>query len=125
MKDQAQFHPLKYLSALIPSILEKGGKMYENTTALKVEDNDQTTVLLENGHQISCNSVIVASHFPFSDELGLYFARMHAERSYVLAIKAEKDYPNGMYYCADTPSRSLRLHGNEWRETYFSWWRQS
>lgn len=108
MKDQAQFHPLKYLTALIPPILEKGGVMYEKTTALKIEDNEQTIILLENGSRLSCNSVIVASHFPFSDELGLYFARMHVERSYVLAIKAEKDFPNGMYYSADTPSRSLR-----------------
>ncbi len=108
MKDQAQFHPLKYLTALIPPILEKGGVIYEKTTALKVEDNEETTILLENGYRISCNSVIVASHFPFNDELGLYFARMHAERSYVIAIKAEKDYPNGMYYSADTPTRSLR-----------------
>jgi glycine/D-amino acid oxidase-like deaminating enzyme/nitrite reductase/ring-hydroxylating ferredoxin subunit len=108
MKDQAQFHPLKYLTALIPSILENGGKIYEKTTALKIEDNEQTTIVLENGRRLSCNSVIVASHFPFSDEIGLYFARMHAERSYILAIKAEKDYPSGMYYSADSPTRSLR-----------------
>ena len=108
MKGQAQFHPLKYLSALIPSILESGGKIYENTTALKIEDDLQPTILLENGHRLVCKSVIVASHFPFSDEIGLYFARMHVERSYVLAIKSEKDYPGGMYYSADTPTRSLR-----------------
>ena len=108
MKNQAQFHPLKYLSALIPLILENGGKLYENTTALKIEDHEQSTILLENGHRLACKSVIVASHFPFSDEIGLYFARMHAERSYILAIKAEKDYPNGMYYSVDTPPRSLR-----------------
>ena len=96
MKGQAQFHPLKYLSALIPSILENGGKIYENTTALKIEDDMQPTILLENGHRLVCKSVIVASHFPFSDEMGLYFARMHVERSYVLAIKSEKDYPSGI-----------------------------
>lgn len=108
MKDQAQFHPLKYVTALIPAILEKGGTIYEETTALKIKDDRQPTIILENGHQLSCQTVIVASHFPFSDELGLYFARMHAERSYVLAIKAEKDYPTGMYYSADQPTRSLR-----------------
>lgn len=108
MKDQAQFHPLKYLTALLHSILENGGKIYEQTTALKVKEHEQVTIVLENGHLLSCNAVIVASHFPFSDELGLYFARMHVERSYILAIKAEKDYPNGIYYSADTPTRSLR-----------------
>lgn len=109
MKDQAQFHPLKYLTALIPSILENGGTIYEKTTAMKIKDGGQPTIILENGHQLSCNTVIVATHFPFNDEQGLYFARMHPERSYVLAIKAENEYPNGMYYSADSPTRSLRF----------------
>lgn len=108
MKEQAQFHPLKYLTALIQPIIDNGGEIYEKTTALKIEDNERPTIILENKHRLSCNTVIVASHFPFNDEQGLYFARMHPERSYVLAIKAEKDFPNGMYYSADKPTRSLR-----------------
>ncbi|MGG0285761.1 FAD-dependent oxidoreductase [Peribacillus butanolivorans] len=108
MKDQAQFHPLKYLTALIPPILEAGGNIYERTTAMKIEDGKPPTVKTETGHTIKSNHIIVASHFPFNDEMGLYFARTHIKRSYVLGIKTEQEYPGGMYFCADNPTRSLR-----------------
>jgi glycine/D-amino acid oxidase-like deaminating enzyme/nitrite reductase/ring-hydroxylating ferredoxin subunit len=108
MKKQAQFHPLKYLTALIPHISEAGGKIFEHTTAMKIEDGDSPKILTRDGHTISSKYIISASHFPFNDEMGLYFARMHAERSYVLAIKTEKEYPGGMYISADSPTRSLR-----------------
>jgi len=108
MKDQAQFHPLKYLTELIPSILENGGTLYEQTTAMKIVEDEKLTILLRNGHKLSANKIIVASHFPFNDETGLYFARVHVERSYILGIKLEEDFPNGMYYSADSPARSLR-----------------
>ncbi|MET3317952.1 UNVERIFIED_ORG: glycine/D-amino acid oxidase-like deaminating enzyme/nitrite reductase/ring-hydroxylating ferredoxin subunit [Peribacillus simplex] len=108
MKDQAQFHPLKYLTALIPPILEAGGNIYERTTAMKIEDDNPPTVITETGHTIKSNHIIVASHFPFNDEMGLYFARTHIKRSYVLGIKTEQEYPGGMYYSADNPTRSLR-----------------
>ncbi|MGE6377312.1 FAD-dependent oxidoreductase [Peribacillus muralis] len=108
MKDQAQFHPLKYLTALISTIQEAGGTIHEYTTAMKIEDGDPPTVLTDTGHSIKSKQVIVASHFPFNDETGLYFARVHVKRSYVLAIRTEREYPGGMYYCADSPSRSLR-----------------
>ncbi|MDQ0218619.1 FAD-dependent oxidoreductase [Peribacillus cavernae] len=108
MKEQAQFHPLKYLTALLPHITKAGVKLFEHTTAMKIEDGDSPKILTRDGHTISCNYVISASHFPFNDEMGLYFARMHADRSYVLGIKAEKEYPGGMYISADSPTRSLR-----------------
>lgn len=108
MKHQAQFHPLKYLTALIPQITNANGKIFEHTTAMKIEDGDRPKVVTRDGQTISCNYVISASHFPFNDEMGFYFARMHAERSYVLGIKAENEYPGGMYISAESPTRSLR-----------------
>jgi Rieske Fe-S protein len=33
---------------------------------------------------------------------------MHADRSYILAVKTDQDYPGGMYYNVDPPNRSLR-----------------
>lgn len=114
MKGQAQFHPLKYLKELIPSIQNAGGEIYERTTAMKIdEDNSGLKVQLENGHQIKSKQIIVASHYPFNDEMGLYFARMHVSRSYVLGIKVKQEYPGGMYYSADSPSRSLRYTVDE------------
>lgn len=109
MKNQSQFHPLKYLTALIPTLIDAGIKIYEHTTAAKVEDEGSKHVIhTTSGQTITCKYVLTASHYPFNDEIGLYFTRMHPERSYVLGIKTDEDYPGGMYLSAESPSRSLR-----------------
>ncbi|MFO1442578.1 FAD-dependent oxidoreductase [Bacillus sp. Bva_UNVM-123] len=109
MKNQAQFHPLKYLRQLLDRFTEAGGMVYEHTTATDIGEGDHPVVITRDGHRVNCKHVIVASHFPFVDMMGFYFARMYASRSYVLGVKTEKDFPGGMYYSADMPTRSLRF----------------
>jgi glycine/D-amino acid oxidase-like deaminating enzyme/nitrite reductase/ring-hydroxylating ferredoxin subunit len=109
MKDQAQFHPLKYLSHLLKEAKKAGAHIFEETTAVNVEQDSQGThVLTRNGLRVTCRRVLACSHFPFYEGTGLYFSRMHADRSYILGVKAKKDYPGGMYYNVDPPNRSLR-----------------
>ncbi|RFU69137.1 FAD-dependent oxidoreductase [Peribacillus saganii] len=116
MRNQGQFHPLKYLTSLIPVITGAGGKIFEDTTAIDIEEGDHPRVLTRDGHAISSNTVIVGSHYPFYDGKGLYFTRLHPDRSYVIAVNTEKDYPGGMYINAEQPTRSLRctsVNGSE------------
>jgi glycine/D-amino acid oxidase-like deaminating enzyme/nitrite reductase/ring-hydroxylating ferredoxin subunit len=109
MRNQAQFHPLKYLKVLLEDAVKAGCTVFENTTATDIEDDDlQPKVVTKAGHRVTCNQVIIASHFPFYDLPGLYFARMYADRSYAIGIKTDKEYPGGMYISADSPTRSIR-----------------
>jgi nitrite reductase/ring-hydroxylating ferredoxin subunit len=57
---------------------------------------------------VSSNQIIVRTHYPINDVDGLYFSRLHVERSYALAAKVKGDIPDGMYLSADQPTRSLR-----------------
>lgn len=112
MSSQAQFHPTKYLSHLVKEINKANQvQLFEHTTAIDIEDvdSDKPVVITRDGKKISCNFVLIASHFPFYDKPGLYFARMYQERSYVLGVKANIDYPGGMYISADSPTRSIRF----------------
>ena len=116
MKNQAQFHPTKYLVHLLQLIKEKGGLIFENTTAVNIETGEQPVVLTREGPRITSNHVLACSHFPFYEGAGLYSTRMYADRSYILAVKAKKKFPGGMYLGADQPSRSLRsvtINGEE------------
>ncbi|WP_018923494.1 FAD-dependent oxidoreductase [Salsuginibacillus kocurii] len=113
MEKQAQFHPLRYLNYLVDQIVEMGGKIYEETTAKDIESGDSPSVVTEDNNQVTGEYVIVASHFPFEDERGFYFARMKPEQSYVLAIQAEEKFPPGMYISAEDPKRSLRATPSE------------
>ncbi|WP_404451846.1 FAD-dependent oxidoreductase [Virgibacillus necropolis] len=116
MRNQAQFHPLKYLSHLVQNISEKDGLIFENTTAVNVEAKKQPVVLTRDGNRVTADHVLACSHFPFYEGLGLYSTRMYADRSYVLAAKTKKSFPGGIFISADKPTRSLRsvtINGEE------------
>lgn len=109
MKNQAQFHPLKYLMRLVEFIKDNGGLIFEGTTAVNIDKNgSETTVLTRNGHRVTGKHILSCSHFPFYEGTGFYFTRMYAERSYILAVKTKDKYPGGTYLSVDKPTRSLR-----------------
>lgn len=100
-ENQANFHPLKFLRALADSL-----EIYENTRVLQVEEDILTT---QRG-KIQAKHVIFACHYPFVNFPGLYFARMHQERSYVLALEHTTAL-QGMYYGIDPDGYSFRPAG--------------
>ena len=53
--------------------------------------------------------MIVATHMPMLDR-GLYFARVHPERSYVLAARIRGKLPAAMYLSTEKPAHSIRAH---------------
>lgn len=107
MKRQARFHPVPYAAFLASEIVRMGGEVYEETTADKFHEGEPAKLTTKDGCTVTCQAVASCSHFPFFDN-GLYFARLHAETSYVIAVKSPYDYPGGMYISADEPKRSVR-----------------
>ncbi|KKO54694.1 FAD-dependent oxidoreductase [Paenibacillus sp. DMB20] len=110
MPNQYRFHPLAYLKRMVEEFLKMGGRIYENTTiGGEAKTEGPITIKTRRGnHSITCQFAVSASHFPFHDGRAMYFARLHVERSYAVAIKPETDYPGGMYLSVDQPTRSLR-----------------
>ncbi|GLX70445.1 (2Fe-2S)-binding protein [Paenibacillus glycanilyticus] len=108
MDGQAQFHPLQYLWKLAREFVKNGGQIYEHTTAVDVEFVDTPKVMTLGGHRVNAKYVVSCTHFPFYDGEGFYFARMHADRSYVLGLQTHDEYPGGMYLSAEDPKRSIR-----------------
>ncbi|KIL49607.1 FAD-dependent oxidoreductase [Jeotgalibacillus soli] len=109
MENQGQFHPVKYLKAMMGRITAMGGKIHENTKAIDIHEGTNIQVTLEKGHVLTCQHVIVASHFPFYDGLGLYFAKMKPERSYLIAGPWQGNNTGGMYISIGQPVRSIRF----------------
>jgi glycine/D-amino acid oxidase-like deaminating enzyme/nitrite reductase/ring-hydroxylating ferredoxin subunit len=106
LPDQAEFHPVKYLVGVAAAARELGAEVFEGSRAMKVKDGDRPAVTLENGRVVRARHVVVATHFPFLDRGG-FFARMHAERSYAIALAIEGPVPQGMYISV-SGSHSLR-----------------
>ncbi len=106
---QAQFHPRKYLLALAEEIEGDGSHIFENTRAVDLKEGQHCTVITENGKKITARQVVIASHFPFFDGKGMYFARIYPTRSYAIGARIKEHFPGGMYINAETPARSLRF----------------
>src|SRR5699024_11607209 len=85
MRDQAQFHPVKYFTPLIEKIKEMDRLIFENTTAVNIKEDQNPKVLTNKNYQVTAKYVLSCTHFPFYEGLGLYSTRMYADRSYVIA----------------------------------------
>ncbi len=105
---QAEFHPRRFLLALAELIPGEGSHVFEATRATGVSEGRPCRVET-TGPPLTAGQIVVATHFPFLDR-GLYFARMHPERSYALGIRIRGPAPQGMYISADQPTRSIRSH---------------
>lgn len=105
---QAQFHPRRYVLALAERVEGEGSFIFEQTRAVGIDEGSPKVIYTKQGHRISADHVVVASHFPFHDGLGLYFARMYPDRSYILAVRTEDKLAPGMYVTVESPGRSLR-----------------
>lgn len=110
MRDQAQFHPVKYLNSLTKLCVENGVKFYENTTVVDIDkdENNSPVVKTYEGNKIKSDFVVVASHFPVKNLKKLYFAKLQQSRSYVVASQIKDQYPGGMYINVEQPTRSIR-----------------
>lgn len=99
---QAQFHPLKFFTALSASL-----PIYENTRVREIKGDTAVT----DGGKISAKAIIVATHFPFLNRHGLYFLKMYQYRSYILALTGAT-LPDGMYVDEEEGGLSLRMLGD-------------
>ena len=102
-EEQAQFHPLKFLSAIAPGL-----PVFENT---RVRELAPGIAVTENG-RIKAEKIIVATHFPFLNKHGGYFLKLYQHRSYVLALENAPE-AEGMYVDESDTGLSFRSVGKQ------------
>lgn len=82
---QAQFHPLKYLYALLKRIVEQGSKVYAHTHAEEIKEG----LVTANGFSIKANNIVVATNTPINNLFTIH-TKQHAYRTYVIAALVPK-----------------------------------
>ena len=99
---QAQFHPLRFLSAIVRDL-----PVCEHT---KVTELMPGAAVTPHG-TVRAQKIVVCTHFPILNKHGFYFLKMYQHRSYVLALQ---DAPplSAMYIDEDSRGLSLR----PWRD---------
>ena len=100
--DQAQFHPLKFISAV-----SEGLHIYEHTAVRELAGTEAFT---DHG-KITAKKIIAATHFPFLNKHGSYFIKLYQSRSYVIALENAPDV-HGMYVDEAQTGMSFRNYGS-------------
>ncbi|MEN1968537.1 FAD-dependent oxidoreductase [Lentibacillus sp. N15] len=89
MKNQAQFHPTKYLANLVKTIKEKGAHIFENTTAVDIKSGKQPIVITRNGQEVTL-TMFWRVHTSLSMKApDFILPECMADRSYILAAPLE------------------------------------
>ncbi len=87
VKNQAQFHPLKFAYKISEEL-----PIFEKTKVINMKPYKAVT----HQGEISFKKLIVATHFPIYNKHGGYSLKLYQHRSYVTALRNASDV-NGMY----------------------------
>jgi glycine/D-amino acid oxidase-like deaminating enzyme/nitrite reductase/ring-hydroxylating ferredoxin subunit len=98
-RDQAQFHPRKWLLGLAELTEAAGGRIIEGVRATGLQEGDPSIVRTTAG-SVRAADVVVATHYPIFDR-GLFFARLEPTRDLVVAGPARR-MVTGTYLDAKT-----------------------
>jgi glycine/D-amino acid oxidase-like deaminating enzyme/nitrite reductase/ring-hydroxylating ferredoxin subunit len=110
LDNQAQFHPLSYLYALAKKVDEApNGAIYEQSMVTGVEKGSPCTVHTPQA-TMTADTVVLATNYPIKDMPGLYFTRLHQNRSYILSVAPEDFFFNTIAINAQGPVNSIRMH---------------
>ena len=102
IKNQGQFHPLKFLFEIAKKL-----SIYENTKVLEISPCKAIT---PNGI-INCKNIVIATHFPILNKHGGYFLKMFQHRSYVIALENSENV-KGIYVDESQKGLSFRNYKN-------------
>ena len=101
-ENQGQMNPLKLIGALANHL-----DIYENTKVESIENN----LIKTNKGAVTANHIVIATHFPFINNKGFYFMKMHQYRSYVVAVNGGRDL-YGIYIDENEKGYSFRNYGD-------------
>jgi glycine/D-amino acid oxidase-like deaminating enzyme/nitrite reductase/ring-hydroxylating ferredoxin subunit len=110
---QARIHPRKYAAGLARAIIALGGRIHEGSAA-ETFTNDPRSVQA-NGHTVTCDDVVVATHNPVVGLGGmagatLFQTKLALYTSYVVAGRvASGSVPDALWWDTADPYRYLRI----------------
>lgn len=110
MEKQAQFHPVTFLDGVLKVLKDWGVTIYEHSPVTEVNTEKQAEnvqLKTKDGQTVTCDQAVLATHYPVLDP-DKFYTQMKPEISYALALKTDKEHPDGMYINEDLPKRTFR-----------------
>lgn len=112
IKDQAQFHPRKYLLGLANCIRKNKGLIFINSPIIDIKKENDLYISYGTKYNIKSKYVAICTHYPFINIPGFYFLKMFQETSYAILIESKKPFFDGMYINTDKETLSFRTTNN-------------
>lgn len=104
---QAQFHPVKYIRALVQAYLAMGGALIEDCRVYEAEEKEDKVWLRTSKGIIEAQQVVYATHIPPGVNV-LHFTNA-PYRSYAIAVRlGSGDYPQALGYDLHDPYHYYR-----------------
>jgi len=110
---QAQFHILKYISALSTAIIRMNGEIYTNTFVNEINDGDIVDIKTKEGNSVRTRDAVIATNSPISDFFSIH-TKQAAYRTYVIGVRISKDSViEALYWDTEDPYHYIRLFKEE------------
>jgi len=115
--NQAKFHPVKYLKALLAMIPGDGCHVFEQTEVQEV--GEEPLNVKANGQSIECGYVVVATHTPLMGKASLVSATLLQSKlvphsTYAVGARLPQGlYPEALFWDTSDPYYYLRIDRHE------------
>lgn len=107
---QARFHPGKYVTGLAAAVQRRGGRIYVNTEAIRLEGGQNAYVETNRGFRINCEAIVVAANVPFNDRVTLH-TKMAAYQTYAVGIEIDDEQmDHSLFWDTEDPYHYVRTH---------------
>jgi glycine/D-amino acid oxidase-like deaminating enzyme len=107
LEDQAQVDPLAVVHTLVAEVRRHGGVVCPGHRLVGLTtESDRVSVTLSDDTTLAAEHVVLATGTPVLDR-GLHFAKLQAQRSYLLALSGATA-PEGMFLSVGQPTVSIR-----------------
>ena len=83
-------------------------KIFENTTCFDIKQENNEYICYTQNNTIKSKIVVIATHYPFLNIPGMYFAKMYQSSSYVIGVDTKTELFSGMYINIQSPIYSFR-----------------
>ncbi|MHB8058007.1 MAG: FAD-dependent oxidoreductase [Desulfuromonadaceae bacterium] len=106
--DEAQFHPLKYLAALIMTIERAGGRLFPGSPVDQIDGGPKARVKAGR-HVVTASAVVVATNTPINDLLVIH-TKQSAFMTYVIGARVPRgSVAKALYWDTQDPYHYIRL----------------
>ncbi|HYE04634.1 MAG TPA: FAD-dependent oxidoreductase [Planctomycetota bacterium] len=107
--DQAQFHPLRFLTGLAAAAARKGVRIHGHTHAATIAGGKRPTVTTASGHVVRASAVVVATNVPINDRVVMH-TKLEPHRTYIITAPVPRGtVPAALYWDSGDPYHYLRV----------------